>query len=598
MPTPMPTPTPTGKPAPGCEPGPDRRAELRITSGQYSSAGRKPLNQDFHGLCIPRGHPLTTKGIAIAIADGISSSNVSQIASEAAVAGFLSDYYSTPDSWTVQQSAGRVLRATNAWLHAQTRQSRYRYDLDRGYVCTFSALILKSATAHVFHVGDTRIYRVAGQRLEQLTTDHRLSLSAEQSCLTRALGMEPGLDVEYQQVAVRPGDLFVLATDGLYDYLRESDFANLLQAHHDDLDTAAGAMVEAALAGGSPDNLTLQLIRVEALPRHRLAADLQRHWLELPFAAELRPGQRFDGYRILRLLHASSRSHVYLAVDEASGGEVVIKCPSTEQRDNSQYLEQFQAEEWVARRINSDHVVRPHAVDRQRSYRYLATEFVAGKTLKQWMLDNPGPDLESVRNLVTQIARGLRAFHRLEMVHGDLKPDNILVDGHGTVTLIDFGATRVAGLRELAPDQQDYWPQGAALYSAPECLLGDPGSWLSDQFGLGVLTYQLLSGQLPYGADLPKAHTLGQQRRLRYRPLGRLRPDLPAWVDPAIARAVAIEPHRRYPALSEWLFDLRQPPTDWHSRPRQPLMERHPVAFWQTVSLGLLVALLAVLAAD
>src|SRR5689334_20711344 len=96
------------------------RTELQISVGQHSDPGRKPANQDFHGVFIPRGPQLATKGIAIALADGISSSDVSDVASESAVKGFLEDYYCTSDAWSVKTSALRVLMATNAWLHSQT----------------------------------------------------------------------------------------------------------------------------------------------------------------------------------------------------------------------------------------------------------------------------------------------------------------------------------------------------------------------------------------------------------------------------------------------------------------------------------------------
>src|SRR5690606_25145395 len=101
-----------------------------------------------------------SKGIVVAIADGISSSNVSQIASETAIAGFIEDYYCTPEAWSVKLSAQRVLQAINSWLFSQTHNSPYRFDKDKGYICTFSALILKSHTAHLLHSGDTRIYRL------------------------------------------------------------------------------------------------------------------------------------------------------------------------------------------------------------------------------------------------------------------------------------------------------------------------------------------------------------------------------------------------------------------------------------------------------
>ena len=141
--------------------------ELKISIGQYSGKGRKETNQDFHGVTIPKEPQLGSKGITIALADGISSSDVSQIASQFAVTSFMEDYYCTSDAWSVKTSAERGLAATNSWLHSQTQQSQYRYDKDRGYVCTLSAMVLKSATAHIFHVGDTRIYQMRGNALEQ-----------------------------------------------------------------------------------------------------------------------------------------------------------------------------------------------------------------------------------------------------------------------------------------------------------------------------------------------------------------------------------------------------------------------------------------------
>lgn len=569
---------------------------LCVTTGQHSEAGRKPVNQDFHGLLIPRNHQLATKGIAVAIADGISSSNVSQVASESAVAGFLSDYFSTPDSWSVKQSAQRVLRATNAWLYAQTRQSQYRYDRDRGYVCTLSVMILKAATAHLFHVGDTRICRIHPTGLEPLTTDHRLWLSAKESCLTRALGLGHQLDIDYLSLPIRPGDTFLLSTDGVHEHLSDAEIAGIVGDAGDDLDAAARHLTARALEQGSDDNLTAQIIRVDAIPDERDTSELRQQYGDLPFAPQLAPGQTLDGYRVLRQIHASSRSHVYQALDEASQRQVALKVPSMELRDHPRSLEQFLTEQWIAERIRNPHVVRPFAPERQPSCLYLATEFIEGTTLRQWMLDHPAPDLNRVRDLTEQIGKGLRAFHRLEMVHQDLKPENALLDAHGAVTLIDFGATRVAGLQEIDDAGEPGHPRGAALYSAPETFLGEPGTWASDQFSLGVIAYQMLTGRLPYEADVPKLSHRRQLRKLTYRPARLYRHDVPAWVDDALERAVHPEPHKRYGSLSEFLFDLRHPNPDWRSRHRPPLIERHPVVFWQGLSALLLLALLGALA--
>src|SRR5690242_14977919 len=172
--------------------------ELKISVGQHSDKGRKEINQDFHGVLIPNEPLLSLKGIAVVLADGISSSNVSHIASESAVKSFLTDYYCTAESWSVKTSAQRVLAATNSWLHSQTRRSQYAYDKDKGYVCTLSAIVIKSSTAHIFHIGDARVYRLAGQSLEQLTDDHRVMISSEQSYLGRALGVNSEIEIDYQ----------------------------------------------------------------------------------------------------------------------------------------------------------------------------------------------------------------------------------------------------------------------------------------------------------------------------------------------------------------------------------------------------------------
>src|SRR5205814_4333899 len=210
--------------------------ELQISIGQHSDKGRKQTNQDFHGALTPGEPLLSLKGIAIVLADGISSSDVSHIASESAVKGFLTDYYCTSESWSVKTSAQRVLAATNAWLHSQTRRSQYAYDKDKGYVCTLSAIVLKSTTAHIFHAGDCRIYRISGNALEQLTDDHRVIVSAEQTYLGRALGINPQIEIDYQALQIERGDIFLLATDGVYEHVNARSVVSTIYDNLGDID--------------------------------------------------------------------------------------------------------------------------------------------------------------------------------------------------------------------------------------------------------------------------------------------------------------------------------------------------------------------------
>jgi serine/threonine protein phosphatase PrpC len=568
---------------------------LQIEVAQVTNKGRKEINQDFHAMTVPAEPQLSAKGVAIALADGISSSAVSQEASEAAVKGFLADYFSTPDMWSVKTATIRVLTAINSWLYTQTRQNQIsRYDKDKGYVCTFSALVVKSTTAHILHVGDSRVYRVHKNALEQLTKDHRVWLSEDKSYLSRGLGIEEHLDVDYQTLSVSKGDVFLLATDGIYEYASEHFIAETIAANQDNLQQATQLILDEAFAKGSTDNLTIQLVRINHLPDHNVD-ELYQQLTELPFPPQLESRMMFDGYEIIREIHISSRSHVYLAKDIATQEQVVLKAPSVDLRNNAAYLERFLLEEWIAKRINSAHVMKPCARDRKRHYLYVVTEYIEGQTLAQWMLDNPRPDLQTVRDIIAQIAKGLRAFHRLEMLHQDLRPANVMIDSTGTVKIIDFGSTRVAGLAEMtSPIEQDPI-LGTAQYSAPEYFLGEEGTVQSDIFSLGVIAYQMLTGKLPYGADVAKINSVSGRNKLVYSAIRYDRREIPAWVDDAIKKAVHPEPYKRYEALSEFVFDLKQPNQTFLNKTRPPLMERNPVVFWKVVSLLLLLVIIALL---
>ncbi|WP_024851417.1 bifunctional protein-serine/threonine kinase/phosphatase [Hydrogenovibrio kuenenii] len=571
--------------------------QLNVSIGQYSDKGRKALNQDFYGSLIPEEPLLSSKGIVIALADGISSSQVSQIASETAVKGFLMDYFSTSEAWRVKTSAQSVLLAINSWLFSQTRRSQYRYNKDKGFVCTFSSVVFKSTTAHLFHAGDSRIYRIAATQntLEQLTEDHRTWLSSEESFLSRALGVNDQLEIDYQTHVLDKGDVFILTTDGVYEFLSDERMVELIGQHEVDLDIAAKKIVDEAYQKGSDDNLTVQIVRVDNLPDYD-ESEAYQQMTALPFPPQLEARMQFDGYEILRDIHNSSRSHVFLARDLESKQQVILKVPSIDLRDDAAYLERFLLEEWIARRIEHANVLKPIVQTRKRNYLYITTEYIEGQTLAQWMLDNPKPDVETVRKIVEQIAKGLRAFHRLEMLHQDIRPNNIMIDRQGTVKIIDFGSTRVAGLAEITSPLNQPDLLGTAQYTAPEYFLGDVGSTRSDQFSLAVITYQLLSGRLPYGIQVAKARTKADQRKLRYRSVVEEDRDSPIWIDEALRKALQPEPQKRYREISEFIYDLRHPNQAYLNKTQAPLIDRNPVLFWKSISLILLLLVLFLLA--
>jgi serine/threonine protein phosphatase PrpC len=567
---------------------------LSIALGHHSSAGAKPENQDFHGALQPEGADLAAKGIALCIADGISTSGQGAAAAETAVKSFLTDYFCTSPAWSVRNSGERVIAATNSWMHAQNRRElgppQSEGEREQGLICTFTALVLKGRTAHLFHVGDARVARLRDGTIEALTEPHRVYLGGGESYLGRALGVNRNVEIDYRQVPIAVGDLFILSTDGVHEALSDRVVQRILTQTLS-LDEAADAIAAAALAAGSGDNLTLQLVRIDGLPDGGLD-DLIGGEAALPPAPILTPGTAFEGYEILRQLHAGSRSHVYLA-RASCGKPVALKVLSTELAQDPQALSSLLLEEWAMRRLSHPNLLGAPPQAGERRHAYAVSEHVEGQSLHAWLLDHKAPDLATVRDFVKQLAAGLYAMHRREMVHRDLRPHNVLVDGDGRLKIIDFGSVQVAGLDELAIETLDAAFAGTMQYSAPELYLGHEATPQSDLYSLGVIAYQMLTGHLPYGPRVAAARSRAEQRKLRYTPVTRHNPDVPDWMDAAIAKAVNIDPAKRYAEISEFVVDLAKPNPSLASPEPVPLLQRGGVRAWQIVSAILATLLIA-----
>jgi serine/threonine protein kinase/serine/threonine protein phosphatase PrpC len=550
---------------------------LKISSGQHSEAGIKESNDDACGVRVPDVSLLNTKGIAAVIADGMSGSEAGKEAAEACVRGFLSDYFTTPESWSTETAGEKILSALNRWLYAQGHRE---YESTRAMVTTLSVLVIKSATAHLFHVGDTRIYRMRRGKLECLTNDHRIHVSEDKNYLSRAMGIELHMEIDYRSLPVEVDDIYLLTTDGVHDYLEDTELAEFLYGDGKNLDETAQAITEKALQHGSHDNVSSEILKVEELP-HQNEHEFYQQFSDLRFPPPLETGMVLDGYEIIRELHASKRTQVYLAQDRDTHTRVILKTPSVNFEDDPEYIDRFLHEEWAGRRIKNQHVLKVITPKAQRQCLYYVTEYIEGQTLRRWMHDNPQPAMEDVRNIVQQLAAGLRAFHRQEMIHQDLKPENIMIDEHGTVKIIDFGSTKIAGIEEITTPLDRQNLLGTRNYTAPEYLQGYVGSNVSDIYSLGVITYEMLTGELPFGK---KELTLRRLRRARYIPAARFNADIPAWIDKALEKATSIARNRRYTLLSEFIHDLAHPNAAFQSRNAEPLIERNPLLVWKGIA--------------
>ena len=563
---------------------------LKVSIGQYSTAGIKQQNQDFHGVYLPEGHVLKQKGIACVIADGIGSSNVSHLAAETAVGSFLSDYYSTSDAWSTQTSAERVIRATNSWLYAQTQQSQGRFDKDRGYVCTLSALILKQQQAHVFHVGDSRIYRIRDHEIELLTHDHRVWLSSREHYLSRALGADYRIEIDYRNIELKEKDIFLLMTDGVYEFVTDQQLLDLILVDAD-LNQLAKAFVEKALEQGSDDNLSLQVIHVEQLPELN-QFHIQQDYV---FPQQLSKGEVFEGYVIDKILHQNHRSCLYLAHDTQQQ-PLVIKTLGVDLQQDKNAVEQFQLEDWVSKRLKHDNLMQCYPHNTEKKYLFQCYEYLQGETLAQWLHRQEKPlNLDEILPILQQTALALNAMHRLEMLHQDIRPKNIMVlntESAMKIKLIDYGSTAVRGLVEINPKNANR-ALGTLAFMAPEYFIDHSPSVHSDQFSLAVMAYYLFTKQLPYGTDLARCNSLKQMKKVQYHSIRKYRPDLPIWLDKILGQALSIEPIHRFEALSELIHNLMHPSKELLNSKPPAIIERDPLRFWQMscAVLGLLFLL-------
>ncbi len=563
---------------------------LKISLGYASDKGIKADNEDFFGSLVPEEPQLTHKGIAVAIADGMSNSDAGKQASHCCVVSFLSDYYSTPDSWSVKHAGQKILSATNSWLYSQGQS---RYESTKGMVSTLSIIILKSTTAHIFHIGDSRIYRFRQGNLEQITRDHRIWIK-EKNYLNRAMGIEPHLEVDYHALPLEKGDLFLLSTDGVHDFIDEKNLKRLLNPEEANLTLTAEKIIQQAGANRSDDNLTCQLLTIDELPEANEDEIIRRH-TNLPFAPPLAAGMVLDGYRIEAELHASKRTQIYRAFDTKTDTQVILKTPSVLYDDDTHYIEHFLHEEWAGKRIRHENVLKILNPNREKSCIYYVTEFLEGPTLRQWINANPTPDIKETRKIVDQIAKGLRAFHRMEMLHQDLKPENIMFDNNGVVKIIDFGSVKIAGITEITPLEHSNI-LGTLNYTAPEYHLGQRGTVKSDLFSLGVITYEMLNSALPFGQDIPEKPDKMNLAKLHYVPSFHHNAMVPIWIDGALKKATAIVPQFRYDDLSEFLYDLSTPnPKFLSAEEAIPLIQRNPLLFWKGLSVLLLFTNLVLL---
>ena len=573
---------------------PEADAGVRASVGFCSEKGPRKQNEDFAAAVIGAELPEPRREVVAAIADGVGGAKGGRVAAELAVRGFLDGFWDLPETMEVSRAGARVISALNTWINALGRQDP---DL-KGMACTFTALVLRARVAHLLHIGDTRAYRLRRDRLTCLTKDHaREGGPGHSRVLTRALGAEADVRLDYAAEPMALHDRFLLCTDGVHGFLTDDAIAEALRQRSAPDDTAR-VLVAAALDSGSTDNCTALVMDVVALPT-AASADVGGAIMQLPLIPTPVVGETVDGFALKALISDGRYSRMFGAVDEVEGGEAALKFPKPQVAAVATHHAAFVREAWVGAHVHSPWVAQLLQLPPGRqTCLYTVMPLYQGELLETRLQRRPAMGLEEGRAIGVGLARGVAALHRAGVIHRDIKPDNVILEVHspsrdgrlstpyGALKLIDLGVVRVPGWEDFRPEDIP----GTPAYMAPEMFKGEAGAEATDIYALGVTMFRAFSGEFPYG----NADATSLPRRDRPKDLAALRPDLPAWLGAVLGRAIAADPAERFRDAMDFAAEMEAGPPLAPASARRPqtLLERAPVPFWQGVAALLALALL------
>jgi len=537
---------------------------LQLSFAQASATGPRAENQDALRLVTPAPELAASKGYLFALADGVSQCADGGLAARASLQALAMDYYATPATWGVAQALDRLLLAQNRWLRAQGSQP---------LLTTLSALVLRGRRFTLAHVGDCRAYRWHAGRLQCLSEDHVWDQPGMQHVLKRALGLDQHLLVDYLDGDLQPGECYLLVSDGVWASLGDQHIQAVLR-EQPDLQMAADTLVASAHHNGSQDNASALLVRVEQLGASNLGDTLVQlqQW---PLPGALRDGQAIDGWRVETGL-AHSRQSLLYRVRDGQGQPWLMKTLPAEREQEPGAAQALLLEEWFLRRVAGRHFPELHTAS-QRQHLYYVMREHSGRTLAAQLAEQGPLPLPQWLEVARQLLQAVGVLHRRNLLHRDIKPDNLHLGEDGQLRLLDFGLAYCPGLSQASLHELP----GTPSFIAPEAFEGQPPSPRQDLYAAGVTLYYLLTGHYPYGeVEAFQRPRFGQPVNA-----SRYRPDLPEWLQHNLQQAVAADPAQRFETAEHWLLLLERGDRQaLNSQPR-PLLEREPLKVWRTLAL-------------
>ncbi|MCF5723438.1 protein kinase domain-containing protein [Pseudomonas syringae] len=538
---------------------------LQLSVAQASAIGPRAENQDALRVVTPVAELAASKGYLCAMADGVSQCADGGLAARSTLQALALDYYATPQTWSVAQALERLLLAQNRWLQANGG--------GQPLLTTLSALVFRGQRFTLAHVGDCRAYRWLDGELQRISDDHVWEQPGMQHVLKRALGLDQHLVVDFLDGQLRPGECFLLLSDGVWATLGDHSISAILR-EQTDLSLAVSTLVSAAHLAGSQDNASALLVRVDTLGAATLG-DALVQLQQWPLPPALKAGQQFEGWKVESVLAQSRQSLLYRVRDAQQQAWLLKTLPLTRDDDNAAG-QALLSEEWFLRRVAGRAFPEVHAASGRQHLYYVMREY-SGQTLAD-VYKRQGPlPLAQWQSIAERLLRAVGLLHRRQILHRDIKPENLLLGDDGELRVLDFGLAYCPGLSE---DRTHELP-GTPSFIAPEAFSGEHPTAQQDLYSVGVTLYYLLTGHYPYG----EIEAFQRPRFTQPVSASRYRPDLPDWLPLSLERAVAAAPAQRYETAEEWLLVLEQADRQELSIRPKPLLEREPLKVWRTLGL-------------
>ncbi|MGN6370327.1 MAG: bifunctional protein-serine/threonine kinase/phosphatase [Phycisphaerae bacterium] len=576
---------------------------MELTAANLSRTGPvRHNNEDFVTFWQPDNvEEMRQRGAIAIIADGVGGHDKGEVASRLAAETALATFRRLNPAITFSSALWQTANEANLAVYDAGQAQGVADTMQT----TLTVVAFRNDQVGIAHVGDCRVYHIHQTAIKCLTKDHIFvkigpggaalpSAGAVRGGLTRSIGQDPIVAIDFAYAPVHDGDCILQCTDGVYTCINERELLEIVT--HNPPEKSCQIVLDLCEARGADDNITLQIIRIDRIQPVDYYRGTPVYREKKPAAHEVEVGALLDErFEITRLISRSGMASIFEASDRATGANVALKVPFMQFESDPAFYYRFQREEQIGRSLNHPSILRIIDVPAETKSRpYIAMELLAGETLDEVMRREHPMSVSKASRIIADLCDALAYMHEKNVVHRDLKPANIMLCDDGSLRIMDFGIAKAEGMRRIT--FTGFSPaMGTPDYMAPEQVRGRRGDHRTDIYSAGAILYELVTGHTPFEGQNP---FLLMQARLTGDPEApsNFNPDITPALEEIILHAMEREPRNRYSSAREFREELLnqnrviitgrvdhlQKPKAWKSR-------------WRSIGLYIALAMIPIL---